>query len=83
MSWRGLGRKPSFSKYGSITAGDDDRRPSILQLNTQGLNASNISVNPQLAYKNKALVVALQQTHCNTADMLMIPSFVAGLRNRM
>ena len=62
---RGLSRKtPSFA--------EDDRRPSILQLNTEGLTASNISVIELLAYKNKALVIVLQEPHCTTADKLVI-----------
>jgi len=42
---------------------------------TGGFTASKISVIEQLAYKNKALVIVLQETHCTTADKLVIPNF--------
>jgi len=50
-------------------------RPSILQLNSEGLTASKISVIEQLAYNNKALIIVRHETHCTTADKLVIPSF--------
>ena len=53
----------------------EDRLPNILQLNTKGLTADNISVIEQLANKNKAFIVVLQETHCTTADKLVIPNF--------
>jgi len=53
------------------------RRPKtrILQLNTEGLTANKISIIEQLAYKNKAFMIILQETHCATADRLVIPKF--------
>jgi len=39
-------------------------RPSILQLNTEGLTADKIAVIEQLAYKNKAFIIVLQEIHC-------------------
>ena len=72
----GLGRKTPFSRRGSIPAAKHDRRPSVVQLNIEGLTASKISVNEQLAYKNKALVIVLQETHCTTADKPMITNFL-------
>jgi len=50
-------------------------RPNILQLNTEGFTADKISVIEQLAYKNKAFIIVLQETHCTTADKLVIPNF--------
>jgi len=72
---RGLGRKTPFSRRGSSPVGDDDQRPSILQLNTQELPASRISIIEQLAFKSKALVIVLQETHCTTADKVVTPNF--------
>jgi len=34
-----------------------------------------ISINEQLAYKNKAFIIVLQEPHCTTADKLVIPNF--------
>jgi len=45
------------------------------QLNTEGLTANKISVIEQLACKNKAFLIVLQETHCTTADKLVIPNF--------
>ena len=53
----------------------EDPRPNILQLNTEGLTANKISVIEQLAYKNKAFIIVLQETQCTTADKLLIPNF--------
>ena len=36
---------------------------------------NKISVIEQLAYKNKAFNIVLQETHCSTADKLVIPNF--------
>ena len=55
-----------YSRDGSRDAAEDDPRPSILQLNTKGLTANKISVIEQLAYKNKAFIIVLQETHCIT-----------------
>ena len=49
--------------------------PNRLQLNTEGLTAEKISVIEQLAYKNNSFVIVLQETHCTTADKLVIPNF--------
>jgi len=64
---------PSFSGRGSRNAAEDDPRHNILQLNTEGLTANKISVIKQLAYKNKAFIIVLQETHCTTADKLVTP----------
>jgi len=70
-----LGLGTPFSKCGSDPAAEDDRRLSILQLNTEGLTTNKITVIEQLAYKNKAFVIALQETHCTAADKLAILNF--------
>jgi len=49
--------------------------PSILQLNTERLITNKITVIEQLAFKNKDFIVVLQETHCTTADKLVIPNF--------
>jgi len=46
-----------------VHAAEDDRRPSILQLNTEGLTANKISVIDQLTCKKKAFIIVLQETH--------------------
>jgi len=56
---RGLGRP--FSRSCSVPAAEGDQRPSILQLNTEGLTANKIRVVEQLAYKNKAFIIVLQE----------------------
>jgi len=68
----GVGHMP-FSGRGSRNAAEDPR-PSILQLNTEGLTADKISVIEQLTYKNKAIIIVLQEIHCTTADKLVIPN---------
>jgi len=47
----------------------------MLQLNTEGMTASKISVIEQLAYKNKAFIIVLEETHCTIAQKLVIPNF--------
>jgi len=69
-----VGHKTHFSGRGSINAAENPL-PNILQLNTEGLTAEKISVIEQLAYKNKAFIIVLQETHCTTADKLVIPNF--------
>jgi len=66
-----LGRNTSFSRRDISSDAEDDPRPSILQLNTEGLTASKITVIEQLAYENKAIITVLQDTHCTTADKLV------------
>ena len=68
-----MGHETPFSGRGSRNA--EDTRPNILQLKTEGLTAGKISVTEQLAYKNKAFIIVLQETHCLTADKLVIPTF--------
>ena len=47
----------------------------MLQLNIEGLTSSKIDVVRQLAHKNKALVILLQETHCTDADKLIVPNY--------
>ena len=70
-----MGQTTPFSGRCSRNAAEDDPRPNILQLNTEGLTDNKISVTEQLAYKNKAFIIVLQATHCITADKLVIPNF--------
>ena len=70
----GVGHQTPFSGRGSRNAAED-LRPNILQLNTEGLTADKISVIEQLVYKNKASIIVLQETHCTTAEKLVIPNF--------
>jgi len=72
---RGLDRNTPFSRRRSSPADEDDRRPSIMQLNPKRLTASKVSVIEQLAYKNRALVIVLQETYCTTTDKLVFPNF--------
>jgi len=75
----GVGHQTPFSGRSSSRNAAEDLRPNILQLNTEGLTADKTSVIEQLAYKNKAFIIVLKETHCTTADKLVIPSFsIAG-----
>jgi len=70
----GLGHITPFSGRGSRNAAEDPR-PNTLQLNTKGLTENKISVIEQIAYKNKAFIIVLQEMHCTTADKLVTPNF--------
>jgi len=70
----GVGHKVAFSGHGRRNAAEDPR-PNILQLNTEELTADTISVIEQLAYENKPFIIVLQETHCTTADKLVISNF--------
>ena len=70
----GVGHQTPLSGRGSRNAAEN-LRPNILQLNTEGLTADKISVTERLAYKNKAFIIILQETHCTTTDKLVIPNF--------
>ena len=41
----------------------------------RGAYSRQVSVIEQLAYKNKAFIIVQQETHCTTADKLVIPNF--------
>ena len=51
------------------------RRPTILQLNVEGLTASKMNVLHHLALQHEALVILLQETHCTFLEKLKLPSF--------
>ena len=51
------------------------RRPTILQLNIEGLIASKINVLHYLALQSEALVILLQETHCTDAEKLVLTSY--------
>jgi len=70
----GMGQTTPFSGHGSRNVAEDPR-PNTLQLNTEGFTENKISVIEQLAFKNKAFIIVLQETHCATADKLVIPNF--------
>jgi len=63
-----MGQTTPFSGRGSRNTDEDDPRPNILQLNTEGLTENKIFVIEQLPHKNKAFIIVLQETHCTTAD---------------
>ena len=50
------------------------RRPTILQLNIEGLTASKMNVLHHLATQAEALVILLQETHCTDAEKLVLPN---------
>ena len=59
------------------------RRPTILQLNFEGLTASKINVLYHLAVKHEALVILLQETHCTSPEKIKLPGFaLAGFLSR-
>ena len=51
------------------------RRPTILQLNIEGLTASKMSIIYCLAAQREALVILLQETHCTSAKRLVLPDY--------
>ena len=51
------------------------RRPTILQLNIEGLTASKMNVLHHLAVQSEALVILLQETHCTDAEKLVLPYY--------
>ena len=51
------------------------RRPTIPQLNIEGLIASKINVLHHLAMQSEALVILLQETHCTDAEKLVLPNY--------
>jgi len=73
-AWGWVIRRPSQGARGSRNAAED-ARPNILQLNTEGLTANKISVIEQLASMKMAFIIVLKETHCATADRLVIPNF--------
>ena len=70
-----IGHKTPFSERDSRKAAENDSRLNLLQMNIERFTANKISVVEQLACKNKAFIFLLQETHCTTADKLVIPNF--------
>ena len=46
------------------------QRPTILQLNIEGLTANKIN-----AMQSEALVILLQETYCTDAEKLVLPNY--------
>ena len=51
------------------------RRPTILQLNIEGLTASKMNVLHHLAMQSEALIILLQENHCTDAEKLVLPNY--------
>ena len=76
-------RKTSFSGQGNVRIklpfsghiANKFRRPTILQLNIEGLTASKMNVLHHLAMQSEALVILLQETHCTDAEKLVLPNY--------
>ena len=51
------------------------RGPSILQLNIEGLTASKMNVLHHLATQLEAFVILLQETHCISAEKLVLSNY--------
>ena len=51
------------------------RRPTIFQLNIEGLTASKMNVLHHLVMQSEALVILLQETHCTDAEKLVLPNY--------
>ena len=51
------------------------QRPTILQLNIEGLTASKMNVLHHFAMQSEALDILLQETHCTDAEKLILPNY--------
>ena len=51
------------------------RKPTILQLNIEGINASKMNVLHHLAMQSDALLILLLETHCTDAEKLVLPNY--------
>ena len=51
------------------------QRPTILQLNIEGLTANKMNVLHHLAMQYEALVILLQETQCTDAEKLVLPNY--------
>ena len=51
------------------------QRPTIPQLNIEGLTASKMNVLHHLAMQSEALIILLQETHCTDAEKLVPPNY--------
>ena len=78
-----VNRQTSFSGRGNVRIklpfsghiAHKFRRPTILQLNIEGLTASKMNVLHHLAMQSEALVILLQETHCTDAEKLVLPHY--------
>ena len=76
-------RQTSFSGRGNVRIKlpfsgnivDKFRRPTIFQLNIEGLTPSKMNVIHHLAMQSEALVILLQETHCTDAEKLVLPNY--------
>ena len=75
-------RQMSFSGWGNARIklpfsghiANKFQKPTILQLNIEGLTASKMNVLHHLAMQSEALVILLQETHCTDAEKLVVPN---------
>ena len=51
------------------------RKPTILQMNIEGLTASKMNVLHYLVLQPEAFVILPQETHCTDAEKLVLPSY--------
>ena len=51
------------------------RRPTILQLNIEGLTASKMNVLHHLAMQSEELIILLQETHSTDAEKLVLSNY--------
>ena len=72
-------RQTPFSRQGNVPLSGHTvnkfRRPAVLQLNIEGLNASTMNLLHHIAVQYEALVIFLRETLCTCADKLTIPDF--------
>ena len=76
-------RKTSFSGRGNARIklplsghiANKFRRPTILQLNIEGLITSKMNVLHHLTMQSEALVILLQKTHCTNAEKFLLPNY--------
>ena len=71
FSGRGM---PGYSRFMFYIA-NKFRRPTILQLNIEGLTASKMNVLHHLTMPSEALVNLLQENHCTDAEKLVLPNY--------
>ena len=71
------GQQVFFCSLGNTSKGiiNKFRSPTILQLNIEGLTASKMSVLYHLAAQFEALVILLQESHCTSAQRLVLPDY--------
>ena len=73
----------SFSGWGNATMklpfsghiANKFQRPTILQLNIEGLTACKMNVLHHLTMQYEALIILLQDTHCTDVEKLVLPNY--------